>query len=128
MAVKPADFKSAASTDFATPALRALCSVKVHEVFSPCMLIMHQMPRRPTETADPAVPPFHQLGTEIALAERHALLQRVLIYPASVRRNVVKQSLHGVSDMLIAAELRISLTDVHAIMEAFTGFSEDQAP
>jgi DNA-directed RNA polymerase specialized sigma24 family protein len=86
------------------------------------------MARRPPETADPAVPPFHQLGTEVALAERHALLQRVLIYPASVRRKVVKQSLNGVSDAVIAAELRIPLTDVRAIMEAFTGFSEDQAP
>jgi hypothetical protein len=86
------------------------------------------MPRRPIEPADAAVRPFHQLGTEIALAERHALLERVLIYPPSVRRKVVKQSLHGVRETWIASELRISLTDVRAIMEAFTGFSEDQAP
>jgi hypothetical protein len=86
------------------------------------------MPRPPIEIPDPTLPPFHQLGTEIALAERHALLERVLIYPASVRRKVVKQSLNGVREASIAAEFRIPLTDVRAIMDAFTGFSEDQAP
>jgi DNA-directed RNA polymerase specialized sigma24 family protein len=70
---------------------------------------------------------FHQLGTEIALAERHALLQRVLIYPASLRREVIKHTLNGVRDRSSADHLRIPLSDVHAIMQAFKEFAEEQA-
>jgi hypothetical protein len=84
------------------------------------------MPRRPTGSADPPAPTFRHLGSEIALAERHALLQRVLIYPASMRREVIKQTLNGERDGAIALALRIPLTDVHAIMEAFNQFAEDQ--
>jgi hypothetical protein len=98
------------------------------------MLIMHEilasgsrgMPRRPTGSADPPAQTFHQLGSEIALAERYALLQRVLIYPASLRREVIKQSLNGARDSTIASQMRIPLSDVHAIMEAFNQFAEDQ--
>jgi hypothetical protein len=84
------------------------------------------MPRRLTGPADPSVNRFHELGAEIALAERYALLQRVLVHPASLRREVVKQSLNGVRDSAIATSLRIPLSDVHAIMEAFNEFADDQ--
>jgi hypothetical protein len=85
------------------------------------------MPRRPTENADPPVGTLHQLGTEIALAERYALLQPVALHPAALRREVIKHSLNGVRASSIAAHLRIPLNDVHAIMEAFKEFAEEQA-
>jgi DNA-directed RNA polymerase specialized sigma24 family protein len=85
------------------------------------------MPRRPTGTADPPQSTFHELAMEIALAERYALLQRVLIYPASLRREVIRQSLHGVRDAQIAHRLSIPLADMRAIMEAFSEFADDQS-
>ena len=139
MAVKPADFKSAASTDFATPALprpqlsgqllikTILWFVNNHAAVAPCVLIMHEMTRR--QTANPASPAhsLHQLGAEIASAERFALLQRVAVYPAALRREVVKHSLNGVPDSTIATTMRIPLNDVHAIMEAFTQAADEHA-
>jgi hypothetical protein len=68
-----------------------------------------------------------QLNTAIALAERHALLQDVLAYPASLRREVVRKSLHGMRESAIAADLRIPLPDVRAIIEAFKEFADEQA-
>jgi DNA-directed RNA polymerase specialized sigma24 family protein len=72
--------------------------------------------------------PSHRLGDEIASAERYAALQAISMYPPSVRRQVVRQSLFGLTDTVIAAALKIPITDVRAIKEAFTGFTEDQAP
>jgi flagellar biosynthesis/type III secretory pathway protein FliH len=43
-----------------------------------------------------------------------------------MRREVIKQTLNGERDGAIALALRIPLTDVHAIMEAFNQFAEDQ--
>ena len=68
------------------------------------------------------------LSTEIALAERHALLQRVSDFPASLRRQVVKHSLSGLGESRIAADLQISLSDVRAILETFHEFADEQAP
>jgi hypothetical protein len=68
------------------------------------------------------------LSTEIALAERHALLQRVSLFPASLRRQVIKHSLNGVGESRIAADLQLSLSDVRAILETFHEFAEEQAP
>jgi len=68
------------------------------------------------------------LSAEIALAERHALLQRVSLFPASLRRQVVKHSLNGIGESRIAADLQISRSDVRAILEAFHEFADEQAP
>jgi hypothetical protein len=65
-----------------------------------------------------------QLNTAVALAERHVLMQRVLIYPPSVRREVIRQSLHGGREEWIAADLQMPLTDVRAIMQAFSEITE----
>lgn len=88
---------------------------------------MHQMTRRQTGNPDSPAHSLHQLGAEIASAERYALLQRVAVYPPALRREVVKSSLNGVADSTIAATMRIPLNDVHAIMEAFTEVAEEQA-
>ena len=61
-----------------------------------------------------------QLDNAIALAERHVLMQRVLIYPPSVRREVIRQSLHGGREEWIAAQMQMPLPDVRAIMDAFS--------
>jgi len=71
---------------------------------------------------------IYPLGHEIASAERYAALQAISMYPASVRRQVVRQSLSGLSESVIAAALKIPIADVRAIKEAFTEFTEDQAP
>ena len=68
------------------------------------------------------------LSHEVALAERHAALEAISLYPAAVRRQVVRQSLHGLRDSTIAAELKIPVTDVRAIRDAFTEFTADQPP
>jgi DNA-directed RNA polymerase specialized sigma24 family protein len=67
------------------------------------------------------------LRNEIALAERHVLMQRVSGFPPALRRQVVKHSLNGIGDAQIASDLRISLSDVRAIMEAFHEFADEQA-
>jgi DNA-directed RNA polymerase specialized sigma24 family protein len=85
------------------------------------------MPRPPDPSED-AVMSTHSFGHEVALAERFAALQAISIYPPAVRRQVVRQSLHGLQEATIAAELRIPITDVRAIKEAFTEFTADQAP
>jgi hypothetical protein len=85
------------------------------------------MPRRPVPGDDRSMREY-PLGQEIALAERYAALQAISMYPASVRRQVVRQSLHGVPESVIAAALKIPITDVRAIKEVFTEFTEDQAP
>jgi len=69
----------------------------------------------------------HDLNSAVALAERHVLMQRVLIYPPSVRRDVVRQSLQGGSEEWIAADLGIPLTDVRAIVEVFSEITEPRA-
>jgi hypothetical protein len=76
---------------------------------------------------DTASAPATHLSTEIALAERHALLQRVSAFPASLRRTVVKLSLNGIGEARIASDLNISLSDVRAIMEAFHEVADEQA-
>ena len=68
-----------------------------------------------------------QLRAEVARAERYALLQRIAVHPAAVRRQVVKESLSGRRDALIAADLNIPISDVQAIMEAFNEFADEQA-
>jgi DNA-directed RNA polymerase specialized sigma24 family protein len=84
------------------------------------------MSRRHTEIP---VPPssLHALSAEIAGAESYALLQRVEIYPARLRREVVRQCLSGLSDTAVATMMRVPVNDVHAIMEAFNEVAEEQA-
>jgi DNA-directed RNA polymerase specialized sigma24 family protein len=65
------------------------------------------------------------LSHEVAMAERHATLLAISIYPPAVRRRVVRQSLHGLRDSTIAAELKICVSDVRAIRDAFTEFTAD---
>jgi hypothetical protein len=67
------------------------------------------------------------LSTEVALAERYALLQRIAVYPAATRRAVVKQHLSGAREAWIAAEVKIPISDVRAIMDAFNEFADEQA-
>jgi hypothetical protein len=85
------------------------------------------MSRRHTENPDPPTHALHELGAEIASAERYALLQRVAVYPATLRLEVVRHCLNGVPDTTIATTMRIPLNDVHAIMEAFKEVAEEQA-
>ncbi len=57
----------------------------------------------------------------IALAERHALWQRVLLYPAAQRREVIRRTVAGSEDPAhIANEMQMPVRDVRAIAEAFT--------
>ena len=67
------------------------------------------------------------LSAEVARAECHALLERVVVYPAAIRRQVVRQSLSGRAAAGIAAGLNIPISDVQAIMEAFNGIAQEQA-
>jgi hypothetical protein len=84
------------------------------------------MPRRHHMSED-APARAAPLRTEIALAERHVLMQRVSGFPPALRRRVVKHSLNGIGDGQIASDLRISLRDVRAIVETFHEFADEQA-
>ena len=56
----------------------------------------------------------------VAVAERHALWQQVLLYPAAQRREVIRRTVAGIRDARIARELMMPVGDVRAIAEAFT--------
>ena len=56
----------------------------------------------------------------VAGAERHALWQRVLLYPAAQRREVIRRTVVGIHDARIARELMMPVGDVRAIAEAFS--------
>jgi hypothetical protein len=53
-------------------------------------------------------------------------MQRVLIYPSAVRREVIRKSLGGGREEWIAADLRMPLTDVRAIVEVFNEITDRQ--
>jgi hypothetical protein len=55
----------------------------------------------------------------IVVAERHASWQRVLLYPAAQRREVIRRCAVGEADTHIARELLIPLHDVRAINDVF---------
>jgi hypothetical protein len=58
----------------------------------------------------------------IAVAERHALWQRVLLYPAAQRREVIRRTVAESEDpSRIANEMQMPVSDVRAIADAFTG-------
>src|SRR5579864_8963732 len=84
------------------------------------------MPRR-HHTSEDVSARAAALSAEIALAERHVLMQRVSAFPPALRRIVVRRSLNGIGDSRIATDLKISLSDVRAIMEAFHEFADEQA-
>jgi DNA-directed RNA polymerase specialized sigma24 family protein len=58
------------------------------------------------------------LESEIVFAERQALWQQILVYPAAQRREVLRRAVLGIPDSLIAADLTMPLADVHAILQA----------
>ncbi|HEX4376767.1 MAG TPA: hypothetical protein VHZ99_06425 [Steroidobacteraceae bacterium] len=56
----------------------------------------------------------------IASAERHALWQRVSLYSAAQRREVIRRTVAGSQDAaLVANDLQMPVRDVRAIAEAF---------
>ena len=77
------------------------------------------LPRHPSLREDTSMYAQPLNGRAVASAERHALWQRVLLYPASQRREVIRQSVSGIRDARIARELQMPVGDVRAIAEAF---------
>jgi hypothetical protein len=69
-----------------------------------------------------------RLTNNIQSAERHALWQRVLVYPAAQRVEVLRQSAQGTPDTLIAEGLLMPLSDVRLILQAFNQLAAADPP